>query len=114
MNIIDNTIQALTHRRSRFQQSENADLGYSVNWAAVLGADTISTSAWESTPSLTISSEADSGNVASANITGSVGEYLITNKIVSAAGITDERIFSLRITDNDEPLVYEQDYNFCV
>ena len=113
MNIIDRTIQALSHRRSRMQQSENADLDYSVNWAAVLGSDTISTSAWESTPSLTISSEADSGNVASANITGSVGEYLITNKIVSAVGITDERTFHLRINDNDEPLVFTEDYGLC-
>lgn len=110
MNLIDRTIQALTHKRQRAQQSENAGLDYKVNWAAVLGADTISSSAWESTPSLTISSEAEASNVASANLTGSVGEYVITNKIVSAAGITDERIFHLLIADNDEPVTAGDDY----
>jgi len=111
MNLTDRTIQALTHKRQRAQQSENADLDYSVNWAAVLAADTISTSAWESTPSgLTISSEAKSGNVAAANLTGSPGEYTVVNKIVSAAGVTDERIFHLRITDNDAPVTAGDDY----
>lgn len=110
MNLIDRTIQALTHKRQRAQQSENADLDYSVNWAAVLAADTISTSAWESSPSLTISSETKSGNVTAANLTGSPGEYVVTNKIVSAAGITDERIFHLLITDNDEPVTAGDDY----
>ena len=110
MNLIDRTIQALTHKRQRAQQSENANLDYCVNWAAVLGTDTISTSTWSSTPSLTFSSESKSGNVTAANITGSVGEYVVVNKVVTAAGVTDERIFHLLISDNDEPVTAGDDY----
>lgn len=112
MNITSREINALQKRREVFKQSENADLDYVVNWSAVLDTDTISTSSWSSTPSLTISNETNTNKKPSAIITGNVGEYIVVNKIVTAAGITDERKFRLFIQDNEYPLDAVEDYGF--
>lgn len=99
MNTADRTINALQGREFNFQQSENSVLGYTVNWAAVLNTDTISTSTWTGA-GVSISGAANTTLTATAKINGSPGNYTIVNKIVTAAGITDERLIRLKIIRN--------------
>lgn len=99
MNINDRTLNAVQGKTFACQQSENAALGYAINWAAVLQVDTISTSVWSSkSTAVTIASAANTDSVASCKLSGSVGKHVITNKITTAAGYVDERHISLTIT----------------
>ncbi len=85
----------------RAEQTENAANTYTVNWSAQLGTDTISTSTWTSEDSgVTIANEANDTLTASCRLSGDIGRYRIVNKIVTAAGDTDERYIELTIKDN--------------
>lgn len=101
MNIADRTINALQGQQFSMQQSENAALFYTVNWAGVLQADTISASEWSCTGGASIASASDTDTTATAKLSGSPGRYRVVNKITTVAGNTDERIILLTISDND-------------
>lgn len=91
------------------KQTENAAETYTVNWAAELDTDTISTSTWSTEDSgATIANEANTTTTASARLSGDVGRYRIINKIVTAAGDTMERYIDLTVMEND--LYYFPDY----
>lgn len=99
MNINDRTLNAVQGKTFNCQQSENAALGYMINWAAVLQVDTIATSAWSSkSTAVAIANTANTAGTASCKLSGSVGRHVITNKITTAAGYVDERHISLTIT----------------
>lgn len=99
MNISDRTLNALQGKTFACQQSENAALVYTINWAAVLQAGTIANSEWAVTSgTATIASEANTDTTASAKLSGVPGRHIITNKITTAAGEVDERHISLTIT----------------
>ena len=99
MNINDRTLNAVQGKTFACQQSENAALGYTINWAAVLQADTIAISLWSSkSTAVAIASTANTDSTASCKISGTVGRHVITNKITTAAGEVDERQISLTIT----------------
>lgn len=100
MNISDRTINALQFRVANFQQSEFAELEYTINWDAVLNTDTIATSSWKSSGALTIT-PTNTDKTATAKVKGNPGIYLLTNKITTASGITDERQIKLQININD-------------
>lgn len=100
MNISDRTINALQNRIVNYQQSENAELDYIINWDAVLGSDTITTSTWQSSGALTIA-PSNTTKTATAIVKGNPGIYKLTNKITTASGITDERQIKLKICVND-------------
>jgi hypothetical protein len=106
MNLIKRTINALIQRSGRFQQSENSNLKYQVNYQPILGASgTISTSTWTTeSGSLTLTNEASADGITSVLVTGSIGEHRLVNKIVTGDGETYERIFRIKITDNDGDL----------
>ena len=101
MNIADRTINALQGQQFSMQQTENAAPSYVVNWASVLQADIIATSTWECTGTVVIAARANTTSTASARISGEPGRYRVVNRIVTAAGDTDERIILLTIADND-------------
>lgn len=76
-----------------------------------MGSDTISTSTWTAEQSgVTISGQAISANVTTATLMADVGVYTVVNKIVTAAGLTDERIIELAVTDNNEFTSRSEDY----
>lgn len=103
MNIADRTINALQHRSQAYQQSENALLDYTVNYASLLNTDTITTSTWSSSQNgATIVSTSNTTTTATAKISATPGKYRIINKIVTANGLTDERIIILDIPSNDD------------
>ena len=85
------------------KQSENAALTYTINYAAELDTDTISTSTWSSEDSgVTIANDANTTTQATVRLSGDVGRYRVVNKIVTAAGDTMERYIDLRIVDNSK------------
>lgn len=110
MNIKKRTCEPLRQNSTRFDQSENSVLDYTVNWGPCV--DDILTSEWSvSEGSLTISSEStDATNItASCFITGDVGEHILINKITTTAGQTDEHKLLIKINENDIPYI-DNDY----
>lgn len=102
MNLNDRTINALQHRVESYQQLETSIMPYTINWASVLQADTISTSTW-SAPSMTISTPTNTTSTATAKLTASPGRYTATNTITTAAGNKDQRSINIhvqRVPDN--------------
>ena len=96
--------------RLKAEQHENAAITYTVNYAAELDTDTISTSTWSSEDSgVTIANEANTTTQASCRLSGNIGCYRVVNKIVTAAGDTIERYVDLRIRDNSKSW-YSYDY----
>jgi len=85
----------------QFTKDPNAVLDYQVNWAAWLGADTISTSAWTVPAGLTKGAEANTTTTTtvwlSSGTAGSV--YTVTNRIVTAGGRTEDRSFEIRVAE---------------
>lgn len=106
----NNTLQARQKQSQLFSQHENAAILYSVNWAAELDTDTISTSTWTTEASgSTITDETNTTNSASARLSGDVGQHVVTNKVVTAAGDTKERQLIIQVRDNDS-IAFVRDY----
>jgi len=107
------TVNALQQRRSCFQQEENAAITYTINWAAFLDGDDVSTSTWSTEDGgLTIANEANDTTTASARLSGDPGRYRAVNKVVTAAGDTHERYVDVTIHDNTSGYAY--DYGLIV
>lgn len=85
----------------RFVKDPEAVLDYYMNWTVWLAGDTISTSTWIATGSVTIRDPGLSGDVASIWVEGGTAGELIdlTNHIVTAAGREDERTLRLILQD---------------
>lgn len=84
------------------QKDPDSTAQYDVEWADYLGADTLSTSSWVVPTGLT---QADGGSI-SGTITrvklsgGTVGcDYLVTNRVVTVGGITEDRSFLVQVRD---------------
>ena len=82
-----------------------AVLDYAVDWldGGYLGTRTVSTSAWFVEPvepgGLIVASPALNGQVASAIVSGGVAGhiYMVTNRITTNAGTTEERSIMIRV-----------------
>lgn len=106
MNFSDRNINALQFRTAQFQQSEHAELSYTVNWATVLNGDTISESTWQSSGNISVTSSNDS-TTATAKVSGAPGCYILTNKIATATGMIDERSIKLQVNVNNRQIFSE-------
>ncbi len=84
-----------------FKKDPDAVLDYTVNWSDWLTpiADTIVTSTWVPDTSLTVVSSSHSASSATAFVSGGVldTEVLLTNRITTAGGRTDDRSITLKI-----------------
>jgi hypothetical protein len=97
----DKTLNAANLDEMRVRQTENADISYTINWAAELDTDTISTSTWSSeNRGLTIAGESNTTTQATARLTADAGRYRVVNKVVTVAGDTQERYIDLSVLDN--------------
>ncbi len=81
---------------------KNESVGHTLNWGNILAGDTISTSTWDTegtSTGLTIGSESNTTTTTTAQFSaGEPGaEYLVVNKITTAAGDTLERVLNLRV-----------------
>lgn len=82
-----------------FTKDPSAVLDYCIDWSAWLGSDTISTSTWTVTAGLTKDSDTNTTTTATAWFSGgTVGKkYVATNRIVTAAGRTDDRSILIEV-----------------
>jgi alkylhydroperoxidase family enzyme len=73
-----------------FSQIKDPDenIGVVINWAAPLGADTISSSTWVIESGITLDSDTNTTTTATAILTGGVrgNTYNCTNRVTTAAG----------------------------
>jgi hypothetical protein len=86
---------------STFVKDPDAVLDYQVNWAAWLGADTISTSDWSAAAGITVDSESETTTAATVWLSGGTAgeEYAVRNRIVTAAGRTDDRTLTIVVEE---------------
>ncbi len=106
-----NTLQAKQRQSQLFQQQENANILYSVNWSAELDTDTIVSSTWtQNTGTGSITDESNTPNSASARIKGNVGKQRITNQITTASGNVMERQVIVKVLSNTDR--YADDYYY--
>ena len=84
-----------------FKKDPDATLDYTVDWTEWLSAiaDTITSSVWIADPSLVVVSNYFAGGKATAFISGGVLEtsVVITNRITTVGGRTDDRSITLKI-----------------
>lgn len=105
------TLNALSGQCLRYTQAENAALTYVVNWAAILGTETVSSSIWEAEDSgLVIAGESTTTTTTSARLSGDPGRYRAVNRITTSSGDTHERYIDLTVRDNSAG--YVDDYGF--
>lgn len=81
----------------------SAILPYGFDWAAWLGADTISASTWAAVPAANITISSNSFTVTTTTVTlsgGTAGNTVsLTNHITTTAGLQDDRTFSVTLDD---------------
>ncbi len=84
-----------------FTKDPNAVLDYSIDWIRWLAGDQIAASEWIVASGLT--KMADSKTATSATVwlsDGSAGQsYIVTNRITTAAGRTEDRSFTIRVEE---------------
>ena len=79
----------------------NAVLDYTLNWFEYLDGDTISTSTWTVPAGITKNSESNTTTAATVWLSsGTDGtDYDVYNRIVTAAGRTDDRTIRIRVSE---------------
>lgn len=84
-----------------YTQDPSSVLDWGFNWGSWLGADTITTSTWTVSTGLTKASETHDATTTTVWLSGGVAPatYTVTNRVVTAAGRTDERSFLVQIKD---------------
>ena len=84
---------------TNFKKDPDAILDYINDWSDWLDGDTISTSTWTAEEGITVVSSTESNTTSTVWLSGgSVGTmYLVTNRIVTTAGRTDDRSIHIRI-----------------
>ena len=82
----------------------DARVDFSIDWSDWLGSDTISASSWTysgpSSPSgMVEESESNSTTATTVEVSGGTAnrDYYATNRITTAAGLTDERTILIRV-----------------
>ena len=86
---------------NQFIKDPSAILDYEFDWSEWLGSDTITTSTVTAASGMTVASSAATSTVVTAWLSGGTAgqEYAVTNRIVTAAGRTDERMITIRVMD---------------
>ncbi|MFQ5783623.1 MAG: hypothetical protein ACE5H8_02215 [Alphaproteobacteria bacterium] len=85
----------------KMTKDPDAVLPYRIDWTAWLAGDSIAASAWIVPAGLTKVGEAIEGDVAVVTLSGgTAGEtYVVTNRITTTDGRTDDRSFTLRAAE---------------
>jgi len=86
-----------------FTKDPDAVLDYSVDWSAWLAGDEIASSQWLLGVGALLEVLTDTNTATSATVWLQGGQagitYLVTNRIVTAGGRTDDRTISVRVED---------------
>jgi hypothetical protein len=82
-----------------FVKDPDANLDYGFDWELWLDGDTISTSNWTVESPLVATLESSSNTITGLFIAGGDhgSDYLVTNRITTNGGLTDDRSFQLKI-----------------
>lgn len=90
-----------TDRKSiTFVKDPSAVLDYGFKWTDWLNGDTITTSTWTVSAGLTKGADDVVGGVTSVWLSGGTQDvYTVTNTVVTQAGRTDERSFTVRVQE---------------
>jgi hypothetical protein len=82
-----------------FVKDPNATLDYSFDWGPWLDGDTIDTSVWIVESPIAPTNEANDTTTTRVFLAGGShgSNYLITNRITTAGGLTDDRSFEVRV-----------------
>ena len=83
---------------STFIKDPNAIQDFNVDWTDALEGDTISSSSWTVPAGITQTSDFYTGTVATIWLSGGTAgtSYELTNRIVTAAGRTDDQTIKIR------------------
>jgi hypothetical protein len=84
-----------------FLKGDDEALDYQINWANVLGTDTIATSNWSVEAGLTSVSTSNTTTTATLWVSGGTAgtEYACENTVVTAGGRTHQRTIGIRVVD---------------
>jgi len=79
----------------------NAVIDFKINWSDWLNGDTISTSTWTVESGITQDSESETTTTTTVWLSGGTAglTYTVTNRIVTAAGRTDDRSIAVKVVD---------------
>lgn len=79
----------------------NAVTDFQIDWTDWLNGDTISTSTWTVETGITQDSESETTAITTIWLSGGTAgvTYTVTNRIVTAAGRTDDRSIAVRVVD---------------
>jgi len=90
----------MTETLKTFKKDPNSVIDYTLDWAAWLDTDTISSSSWTG-DGVTISSSSDTSTTATAFVSGGTvnTQATATCQVVTAGGRTDERSIAIQIRD---------------
>ena len=85
----------------RFDKDPDAVIDYTIKWSKYLATDTISTSSWILDDGITKDSDTNDTTSATIWLSGGTAKtnYTVTNRIVTAAGITDDRSIIIRVME---------------
>lgn len=94
-------MSTLGSRVNPYVKDPNATLDYTVNWAAFLGVDTISSDSWIVPAGITSVTETNTTTTSTIWLSGgTLGEkYGLINRIVTAGGRTDDRTIYIRVRE---------------
>ena len=84
-----------------FTKDPNAVLDYSIDWTRWLAGDQIATSEWIVASGLTKMADSKTATSATVWLTGGTAgqSYIVTNRITTAAGRTEDRSFTIRVEE---------------
>jgi hypothetical protein len=84
-----------------FSKDPSAVLNYTIDWSKWLASDTISTSIWTPDTGITVNSNTKTSTTTTVLLSGGTlgTDYNVVNRIVTAAGLTDERTISIQVRE---------------
>jgi fructosamine-3-kinase len=84
-----------------FTKDPNAVLDYSIDWTRWLAGDQIAASEWIVESGLTKMADSKTSTSATVWLSGGTAgqSYIVTNRITTAAGRTEDRSFTIRVEE---------------
>jgi fructosamine-3-kinase len=84
-----------------FTKDPNAVLDYSIDWTRWLAGDQIAASEWIVASGLTKMADSKTSTSATVWLSGGTAgqSYIVTNRITTAAGRTEDRSFTIRVEE---------------
>jgi len=93
-------IKLTYHEPKRVYRKDPDEIqSFQIDWSKWLKTDTISSSTVDS-DGLTIDSNSDTNTTTTFTISGGNGKYCVITRVVTAAGLKEEKVVIIRVIDN--------------